>query len=104
MTTSRGRSESSTRRGVSTVEQAGVPGYDVSGWYGVCTQSKVPQPILSKLTADLHKVLGGPLKQHLEDQGVSVTPTTPEEFVAYVKVEIEKWKKVVIAAKLQGDP
>jgi tripartite-type tricarboxylate transporter receptor subunit TctC len=89
---------------VPTFAEAGVSGYDVSGWYGVCTQSKVPQPILTKLTADLHKVLGGPLKQRLEDQGVSVAPTTSEEFVAYVKVEIEKWKKVVIAARLQGDP
>jgi tripartite-type tricarboxylate transporter receptor subunit TctC len=89
---------------VPTFAETGVAGYDVSGWYGVCTQSKVPQPILTKLTADLHKVLGGPLKQRLEDQGVSVAPTTPEQFIAYVRLEIEKWKKVVIAAKLQGDP
>jgi tripartite-type tricarboxylate transporter receptor subunit TctC len=88
---------------VPTFAEAGVPGYDVTGWYGICTQSKVPQPILTKLTGDLHKVLGGPLKAKLEDQGVEVTPTTPEQFQAHVKIEIEKWTKVVAAAKLEGN-
>jgi tripartite-type tricarboxylate transporter receptor subunit TctC len=88
---------------VPTFAEAGVPGYDVTGWYGICTQSKVPQPIVSKLTADLHKVLSGPLKARLEEQGVEVTPTTPEQFVAHVKTEIDKWTKVVAAAKLEGD-
>jgi tripartite-type tricarboxylate transporter receptor subunit TctC len=88
---------------VPTFEEAGVPGYDVTGWYGICTQSKVPQPIVNKLTADLHKVLAGPLKAKLEEQGVEVTPTTPEQFVAHVKTEIAKWTKVVAAAKLEGD-
>ena len=88
---------------VPTFAEAGVPGYDVTGWYGICTQSKVPQPIVAKLTADLHKVLAGPLKPRLEEQGVEVTPTTPEQFVAHVKTEIDKWTKVVAAAKLEGD-
>jgi tripartite-type tricarboxylate transporter receptor subunit TctC len=88
---------------VPTFAEAGVPGYDVTGWYGICTQAKVPQPILNKLTADLHKVLAGPLKPRLEEQGIEVTPTTPEQFAAHVKSEIEKWTKVVVAAKLEGD-
>jgi tripartite-type tricarboxylate transporter receptor subunit TctC len=88
---------------VPTFEEQGVKGYDVTGWYGICTQSKVPQPVLNKLTADLHKVLAGPLKAKLEDQGVAVTPTSPEQFAAHVKSEIARWTKVVQAAKLQGD-
>ncbi len=88
---------------VPTFAEAGVLGFDVSGWYGICTQSKVPQPILTKLTADLHKVLSGPLRQRLEEQGVAVSPSTPEQFIAHVRAEIEKWTKVVIAAKLEGD-
>ena len=85
---------------VPTFAEAGVPGYDVTGWYGICTQSKVPQPILAKLNADLHKVLSGPLRQRLEDQGIAVTPSTSEQFQAHVRTEIEKWTKVVAAAKL----
>jgi len=88
--------------GVPTFAEGGVPGYDVTGWYGICTQSKVPQPVLAKLNADLHKVLAGPLKPRLEEQGIDVTPTTPEQFAAHAKAEIEKWTKVVVAAKLEG--
>jgi tripartite-type tricarboxylate transporter receptor subunit TctC len=88
---------------VPTFAEGGVPGYDVTGWYGICTQSKVPQAILTKLNADLHKVLGGPLKARLEEQGIDVTPSTPEHFQAHVKAEIEKWTKVVAVAKLEGD-
>jgi tripartite-type tricarboxylate transporter receptor subunit TctC len=88
---------------VPTFAEAGVPGYDVTGWYGICTQAKVPQPVLAKLNADLHKVLAGPLKKRLEDEGVDVTPSTPEQFAAHAKAEIEKWTKVVIAAKLEAE-
>jgi len=87
---------------VPTFAEAGVPGYDVSGWYGICTQSKVPQPILAKLTADLHRILNDPVvRKRLEDQAVDVAPTTPEQFVAHVRAETAKWTKVVRDAGLE---
>ncbi|MGE0559175.1 MAG: tripartite tricarboxylate transporter substrate binding protein [Burkholderiales bacterium] len=88
---------------VPTFAESGVPGYDVTGWYGLCTQSKVPQPILDKLAADGRKLLSGPLKKRLESQGISVAPATPEEFREHVKSEIAKWTKVVADAKLTGN-
>lgn len=88
---------------VPTFAEAGVPGYDVTGWYGLCTQSKVPQPILAKLYTDGAKVLSGPLKKRLEDQGITVESATPEQFAAHVKSEIAKWTKVVQESKLEGD-
>lgn len=89
---------------VPTFAEAGVPGYEVTGWYGICTQAKVPQPILDKLSADLNKVLsGGTLVRRLEDQGVDVRPSTPDEFRMHVRNEIAKWTKVVRDAKLEGD-
>ncbi len=89
---------------VPTFAESGVPGYDVSSWYGICTQAGVPKPILAKLTADLHRVLKSPeLRKRLEDQGIDVTPSTPEQFVAHVKAETAKWTKVVKDANLQGD-
>ncbi|MBI3915432.1 MAG: tripartite tricarboxylate transporter substrate binding protein [Betaproteobacteria bacterium] len=89
---------------VPTFAEAGVPGFDVTGWYGICTQSKVPQPILTKLNQDLNKVLNGAaLQKRLEAQGVAVTPSTPEQFVEHVKKEIAKWTKVVRDAKLPGE-
>lgn len=89
---------------VPTFAESGVPGYEVSGWYGICTQSKVPQPIVSKLNADLNKLLaGGPLKKRLEDQGIDVTPSTQEQFRDHVKAEIAKWTRVVNEAHLAAE-
>jgi tripartite-type tricarboxylate transporter receptor subunit TctC len=89
---------------VPTFAESGVEGYDVTGWYGLCTQAKVPQPILAKLNTDGIKVLAGPLKKRLEDQGITVAKaTTPAQFTAHVKSEIVKWTKVVKDAHLQTD-
>jgi tripartite-type tricarboxylate transporter receptor subunit TctC len=87
---------------VPTFAEAGVAGYDVSGWYGICTQSKVPRAILDKLSADLNKVLNDPVvRKRFEEQGVDVTPSTHEQFVAHVRAETEKWTKVVREARLE---
>jgi tripartite-type tricarboxylate transporter receptor subunit TctC len=89
---------------VPTFAEQGVKGYDVTGWYGLCTQSKVPQPILAKLNTDANKLLAGAaLKKRLEDQGITISATTPEAFQAHVEAEIAKWTKVVSDAHLQGD-
>jgi len=89
---------------VPTFQEQGVPGYDVTGWYGLCTQSKVPQPIITKINADMNKLLAGGtlLRKRLEDQAIDVSPATPEEFAAHVKAEIAKWTKVVQDAKLEA--
>lgn len=90
---------------VPTFHEQGVTGFDVTGWYGLCTQSKVPQPILKKINADVEKLLasGSPLRKRYEDQGVAVRTATPEAFVAHVKAEIAKWTKVVRDAKLEAN-
>jgi len=87
---------------VPTFAEGGVPGFDVSSWYGICTQSKVPPAIVAKISTDLNKALsGGPLRKRLEDQAIEVNPTTPEQFLAHIKAETAKWTKVVKEAKLE---
>ena len=89
---------------VPTFQEQGVAGYDVTGWYGLCTQARVPRQIITKINADLNKLLnGGALRKRLEDQGIDITPATPEEFAAHVKAEIAKWTKVVQEAHLEAD-
>jgi tripartite-type tricarboxylate transporter receptor subunit TctC len=57
--------------------------------------------VLAKFNADLVSVLsGGTLRQRLEEQGVEVTPSTPEQFAAHVRTETAKWTKVVREANL----
>ncbi len=85
---------------VPTVAESGLPGYDVTGWYGLCAP-KLPVPLEAKINADLVKVLSGAaLKQRLDDQGIDVISSTPGELMAHAKAEIAKWVKVVKEANL----
>jgi tripartite-type tricarboxylate transporter receptor subunit TctC len=85
---------------VPTVAESGVPGYDVTGWYGLCAP-KLPKPLEAKINADLIKVLASAgLKQRLDDQGIDVQSSTPDELLAHAKAEIAKWTKVVKEANL----
>jgi tripartite-type tricarboxylate transporter receptor subunit TctC len=88
---------------VPTFAEQGVRDYDVTGWYGLCTQSKVPRSIIIKVNTDLNKLLAGPLKERLEKQGITVTPKTPDEFAAHVKSEIARWSRVVQQANLETE-
>jgi tripartite-type tricarboxylate transporter receptor subunit TctC len=86
---------------IPTVAEQGVPGFDVSSWYGICTQSGVPKPVFDKLRADLLKALDNPdVKKRLTEQGVDVKTSTPEEFLAHVKSESARWARVVREAKI----
>ena len=89
---------------VPTFAEGGVPGYDVSSWYGICGPAGLPKAVHAKLNAGLVKVLIAPeLRQRMEDQGIDVKPSTSAEFLAFVKNETAKWTKVVKEAGLKGD-
>ena len=89
---------------VPTFAEGGVPGYDVSSWYGICAPAGLPRAVAAKLNAGLVKVLSSPeMKVRMEDQGIDVMPSSQEEFVAFVKTETMKWQKVVKEAGLVGD-
>jgi tripartite-type tricarboxylate transporter receptor subunit TctC len=85
---------------VPTVAESGVPGYDVTGWYGLCAP-RLPKPLETRINADIVKVLASAgLKQRLDDQGIDVISSTPEELKAHARAEIAKWTKVVKEANL----
>jgi tripartite-type tricarboxylate transporter receptor subunit TctC len=86
---------------VPTVAEQGVPGFDVSSWYGICTQAGVPKPVFEKLRADLLKALdSAETKKRLHDQAIDIRTATPEEFVQHVRSETARWTKVVQAANI----
>ena len=86
---------------VPTVAEQGLPGFDVSSWYGICTQAAVPKPVFDKLRADLLRALDLPdTKKRLLDQAIDLKTSTPEAFVEHVKAETTRWTKVVRAANI----
>ena len=86
---------------VPSVAEQGLPGFDVTSWYGICTQAGVPKPIFEKLRADLLKALDTPeTRKRLSEQAIDVKTSTPEQFVEHVKAETARWTKVVREAKI----
>jgi len=80
---------------VPTMIESGVQ-LDVTVWYGLCAPAAVPKTVVAKLNADLHKALNAPdVQRRLMEQGVDPTPSTPEEFTAFIRTETGKWAKVV---------
>ena len=87
---------------VPTVAESGFPGFEVTVWYGVRAQAAVPKPILAKLNATLVRTVNLPeMKARLAESTIDASPTTPEEFAAFIRAETEKWARVVKDAGIQ---
>jgi tripartite-type tricarboxylate transporter receptor subunit TctC len=92
---------STTRRSpaapdVPTVAEAGVPGFEVSPWFGVVAPAGTPKGIVAQLSTEINKFLQSPDgKERLSRLGVEAVGTSPEYLGQYIKDEIIKWAKVV---------
>jgi tripartite-type tricarboxylate transporter receptor subunit TctC len=86
---------------VPTVAESGVPGYEYSTWYGLLAPAGVPKPTIDTLSQATMSVLRMPdVRKRYLSQGMDPVPNTPEEFSKLIRSEMEKWGKVVKAAKL----
>ncbi|MDO8534828.1 MAG: tripartite tricarboxylate transporter substrate binding protein, partial [Xanthobacteraceae bacterium] len=81
---------------VPTVAEAGLPGFDVSSWYGVFAPLALPRGLVTKLNGDIVGLLGAAdVKERLASLGAEPAPMSPEDFGRHVREEIAKWAKVV---------
>jgi tripartite-type tricarboxylate transporter receptor subunit TctC len=79
-----------------TVAEAGVPGYEVDQWYGIVTGAKVPRPIVNKLSAAVAEAVKSPdVAKRLSGEGSTPVGSTPDEFSAHIRAEVNKWRKLV---------
>lgn len=82
-----------------TVAEAGVPGAESSGWYGMLVTAGTPRPVVSRLHAETTKILNSAaLKEQFGTQGLESTPTSPEMFAKLLRADIEKWGRVIKAS------
>ena len=89
---------------VPTIAESGVPGYDVTNWYGVLAPAKTPTPVVARLNNELNRVLRMPeMQARFRDEGAEVAPGTPEELAAFINHEIQRWGKVVRDAGVRVD-
>jgi tripartite-type tricarboxylate transporter receptor subunit TctC len=81
-----------------------LPGYNASGWYGLFVPAATPKPIVVRLSTESIKVLKMPdVVERLSSQGAEPVASTPEEFGAYVRSEIDKWANLVKVAHMKAD-
>jgi len=81
---------------VPTMAEAGLPGFDATAWYSIVVPAGTPKPIISRLNAELVKILKSPdIRARLVSEGAEVETSTPEELGAFVHTEIQKWSKAV---------
>jgi tripartite-type tricarboxylate transporter receptor subunit TctC len=79
-----------------TVSESGLPGFDVTSWYGVFGPAALPKEIVAKLNADVAAILGAQdLKERLAGLGAEPGSMSQEAFARYVREEVIKWAKVV---------
>jgi len=81
---------------VPTMQESGVPGFEVNSWYGVAAPAGTPVPLLDKLNADITSVLRMPeIQQRLNDLVMPPSPTSREEFDQFIRAEIARWAQVI---------
>jgi len=79
-----------------TVSEAGLKGFEVSGWYAVLVPARTREDIVNRLNAEIVKALQMPdVRQNMFMHGLEVSPSTPQEFGVFLKSEMAKWAKVV---------
>jgi tripartite-type tricarboxylate transporter receptor subunit TctC len=87
-----------------TVDEAGVPGYDVSVWFGVLTVAGTPPEIVKRLNTEMTRILLSPeVKERISRSGVEVVAGSPEQFSVFLQSEVARWAKVINEAGIKAD-
>jgi tripartite-type tricarboxylate transporter receptor subunit TctC len=87
-----------------TVDESGYQGIQVLTWHALLAPAGTPAPIVNRLQSEIARALLAPaLKEKLAKDGVEVAASTPSQAEAFLKSDLEKWRKVVQAANVRLD-
>jgi tripartite-type tricarboxylate transporter receptor subunit TctC len=89
---------------VPTMAEAGLPGYDSTGWFGIVAPAGTPDAIVSRLNAEINAALkDGPTLETMGTMGVAAAPGTSAQFASYIASETTKWANVIRTARIKLD-
>lgn len=89
---------------VPTLNESGMKGFEVGAWQGIVMPAKTPAAMVQRWNAEVRKALADPdVKAKLAAQGAEPLGSTPEQYGAYLKSEVERWSKVVKATGAKLD-
>ena len=87
-----------------TLAEAGVPGYVFDPWFGMLAPAKTPKALLARLSGEIARIVELPdVKERMRALGADPAPTTPEDFDAYIRVEVAKFQKIVKDAGIKPE-
>jgi tripartite-type tricarboxylate transporter receptor subunit TctC len=89
---------------VPTLQEAGYPGFDSTIWHGVLAPAKVPRQVVARINSVVVKALALPdIIKSIQFEGGTASPTTPEEFQAFIRADVERWDKMVKQTGIRVD-
>jgi tripartite-type tricarboxylate transporter receptor subunit TctC len=87
---------------IPTIAEAGLAGYEVTGWNGVLAPANTPRPIIDKLNKTIVEALKTPeIEKFLIEQGLEPAGNSPEEFARLMHTDIEKWIRLTREAGIK---
>ena len=87
-----------------TIAESGLPGFDISTWFGIFAPAGTPKPALDRLHAEFTKALAAPdVREKMTNLGAEPVGNAPEEFAAYIRAEAEKYARVIKASGAKAD-
>jgi tripartite-type tricarboxylate transporter receptor subunit TctC len=89
---------------VPTIAESGVPGFECTAWFGLVGPAGMPKEVVDRINASVRAVLARPdVQKQLAEQGLELTPSTPDEFASTMKTEMTKWAGVIKQAGIRAD-
>ena len=89
---------------VPTIAEAGLPGFDVSGGFGMLAPAHTPKQIITKLNTEIVRILRLPgIRNQIEALGFDIVANTPEEYTAYAKADMAMWAKALKEAGIMPE-
>jgi tripartite-type tricarboxylate transporter receptor subunit TctC len=90
--------------GIPTTQEAGVPGYDVAGWYGVLAPRGTPAPIITKLNGEIVRILQlQTTRERLASDGSEPVGSSPADFAKHIHAEILRWRNLIQELGIKSD-
>jgi tripartite-type tricarboxylate transporter receptor subunit TctC len=89
---------------IPTMSESGVPGFEITAWFGVMAPGATPQPLIQKLSADIQRIVAMPeIRDRILADASEPVGNRPEEYAAFIQSEVAKWRGVIKQANMKPD-
>jgi tripartite-type tricarboxylate transporter receptor subunit TctC len=87
-----------------TAEEAGLPGFEVTAWYGLLAPAGTPPEVVARLNAEVNRIIAQPaMRESLATQGAIPVGGTPQQFMDLIVAEIARWRPIIQKAGIRAD-